>query len=79
MSGQEPYTLHKPVSQMFPRMPYTITNIDDVWKMDPVDISSFSKYDKYKYTLNVIDIYSRCAWSVPLNDNHSRFKISISK
>ena len=35
--------------------------------MDLADLSSFSKYnEKYKYLLNVIDIFSRYAWSVPL-------------
>ena len=33
------------------------------------DLSSLAKYnDKYKYLLNVIDIFSRYAWSVPLKD-----------
>ena len=33
------------------------------------DLSSLSKYnDKYRYLLNVIDIFSRYAWSVPLKD-----------
>ena len=35
--------------------------------MDLADLSNLSKYnDKYKYALNVIDIFSRYAWSVPL-------------
>ena len=63
------YTLHKPVRKRFPRNPYTVTNIDDVWEMDLADLNSLSKYnDKYKYILNVIDIFSRYAWSVPLKD-----------
>ena len=46
-----------------------MTNIDDVWKMDLAYLSSLSKYnDKYKYLLNLIDIFSRHAWSVPLKD-----------
>jgi transposase InsO family protein len=50
---------------MFPRNPYTVTNIDDVWEMDLADLSSLSKYnEKYKYLLNVIDIFSQYAWSV---------------
>ena len=53
----------------FPRNPYTATIIDDVWEMDLPDLSSLSKYnDKYKYLLNVIDIFSRYAWSVTLKD-----------
>ena len=69
LAGQNTYTLHKPVRKMFPRNPYTVTNIDDAWEMDLADLSSLSKYnDKYKYLLNVIDIFSRYAWSVPLKD-----------
>ena len=37
--------------------------------MDLSDLSSLSKYkEKYRYLLNVIDIFSRYAWSVPLKD-----------
>jgi len=46
---------------------FTVTNIDDVWEMDLADSSSLSKY-KYKYLLNVIDLFSRYAWSMPLKD-----------
>jgi len=42
--------LHKPVRKMFPRNPYTVTNIDDVWEMDLSDLRSLSKHnDKFKY------------------------------
>jgi len=69
LSGQDTYTLHKPVRKRFPRNQYTVTNIDDVWEMDLAELSSLSKYnDKYKYLLNVIHIFSRYAWSVPLKD-----------
>jgi len=68
LSGQNPYTLRKPVRKKFPRNPYTVTNIDNVWEMDLEDLSSLSKYDKYKYLLNVIDIFSRYALSEPLKD-----------
>jgi len=69
LAGHNTYTLHKLVRKRFPRNPYTVTNIDDVWELDLADLSSLSKYtDKYKYLLNVIDIFSRYAWSVPLMD-----------
>jgi len=69
LSGQDTYTLHKPVRKRLHRNPYTVTNIDDVWEIDLADISSLSRYnDKYKYLLNVIDIFSRYAWSIPLKD-----------
>ena len=66
-SCQNTYTLYKPARKRFPRNPYTVTNIDDVCEMDLADLSSFSKYnEKYNSLLNVIDIFSRDAWSVPL-------------
>ena len=38
-------------------------------KRDLADLSSLSKYnDKCKYLLNVIDIFSRYAWSIPRKD-----------
>jgi len=59
LSVQDTYTLHKHVWKRFPRNPYTVTNIDEVWEMDPADLSSLAKYiDKYKCLLNVIDIFS---------------------
>ena len=37
--------------------------------MDLADLSSHSKHnDKFKYLLNIIDLFSRYAWSVPLKD-----------
>ena len=33
LSGQDTYTLHKPVRKRFPRNPY----IDDVWEIDLAD------------------------------------------
>ena len=67
LSGQNTYTLHKPVRKKFPRNPYTVTNID-VWEKNLADLSSLMKYDKYKYFLKVVDIFSRYAWSVPPKD-----------
>ena len=69
LSAQDAYSLHKAVRKRFPRNQYTVTNIDDVWEIDLADLSSPSKYnDKYKYLLNVTDLFSRYAWRVPLKD-----------
>jgi hypothetical protein len=43
LSGQDTYTLHKPVRKIFPLNPYTVTNIDDVWEMDLADLTTLSK------------------------------------
>jgi len=47
--------------------------------MVPADLSSLSNYDKYNYLLNVIDMFSRYAWSVPLKDKTGNSIISDLK
>jgi len=44
-NGQFTYTLHKPVRKRFPRNPYTVTNIDDIWEMELADLCSLSRYN----------------------------------
>jgi len=69
LSGQNTYTLHKPVRKNVPRNSYTVTNIDDMWEMKFADLSSLSKYnDKCKYLSNVTDIFSPYACCVSLKD-----------
>jgi hypothetical protein len=45
LSGQDTYTLHKSVRKRFPRNPYTVTNVDDIWEMDLAHLSSLSRYN----------------------------------
>jgi hypothetical protein len=35
---QDSYTLHRPVRKRFLRIPYTVTNIMDVWECDLLDV-----------------------------------------
>ena len=71
LSSQNTYTLHKPVRKKFPRNPYIVTNVDDVREMVLADLNSLSKYNKYKYLLNVIDMFSRYVWRVSLKEKTS--------
>ena len=34
LDTQDAYTLHRPVRKRFPRNPYTVNNINDVWELD---------------------------------------------
>jgi transposase InsO family protein len=63
---QDSYTLHRPARKRFLRNPYNVTNIFDVWECDLIDIHNFSKYDKYRYLLSVIDVFSKFLDIVPL-------------
>ena len=64
---QDAYTLHRPAQKRFHRNPYTVTNINDVWESDLVEVQGLSKYnDGIKYLLTVIDVFSKFLHIVPL-------------
>ena len=61
--------LHKPVKRKFQRRQVLVNEIDDVWGADLVEMQEWEKVNKgYRYILNVIDCFSKYAWSVPLKD-----------
>ena len=61
--------MHKPVRRKFNRQHVNVFEIDDTWGADLVEMQELSKQNKgYRYMLNVIDIFSKYAWSVPLKD-----------
>ena len=42
---------------------------DIIWSVDLADMQLISKFNKgFKFSLRVIDIYSKYAWVVPLKD-----------
>ena len=61
--------LHKPVKRKFQRRHVNAFSIDDVWGADLVDMREWEKQNKgYKYMLNVIDVFSKYAWSIPMKN-----------
>ena len=61
--------LHKPLRRKFQRRQVLVNEIDDVWAADLVEMQEWKKVNKgYRYILNVIDCFSKYAWSVPLED-----------
>ena len=43
--------------------------IDNVWDPDPADMQLLSKFNQWiRFLLWVFDIYSKCAWVIPLKD-----------
>ena len=68
LEKQDAYTLHQPVRKCFPRNPYSVNNLIDVWKSYLVYVQALSKYnDQFKYLLTVIDFFSQYLHFVPLN------------
>lgn len=67
LRSQPTYTLHKNRRIKFKRNHYNITNIDDLWEMDLIDMQKYSRTNKgHKYILAVIDCFSKFAWCIPI-------------
>jgi len=67
LEKQDAYTLHRPVRKRFHRNLYNVTNIDDVWECDLIDVQGLSKYKAgVRYLLTVIDVFSKFLHIVPL-------------
>lgn len=61
--------LHAPVKRKFQRRRVISYGIDDVWSCDLVEMQEWKKQNKgYRYILNVVDVFSKYAWSVKLLD-----------
>lgn len=66
---QPTYTLHKPIRRHFKRNRVEVHGIDHQWQADLVDMSSLKEYNRgYRYLLTCIDVFSKYAWAVPLED-----------
>lgn len=62
LKSQDAYTLHRTVRRKFPRLHYNVTNIDDLWEADLIDLRNLKSYnDGYSYLLVVIDALSKFA------------------
>lgn len=69
LESQDAYTLHRPLRRKFPRLHYNVTNIDDLWEADLIELRNLKSYnDGYSYLLVIIDVLSKYAWVEPLRD-----------
>jgi hypothetical protein len=59
--------LHKPVKKNWRRQKVYVPHLDHTWSADLVDMKGLSRKNKgFKWILNIIDVWSRYAWSIPL-------------
>lgn len=66
---QATYTLHKSRRKVFKRNPVVVTNTDQQWQADLVDMQKFSTQNQgFKYLVTVIDVFSKYAFAVPLKN-----------
>ena len=64
--------LHKPIIRKFRERKMQSAFKDNIWDADLADMQLISKYNKrVRFLLCVIDIFSKYAWIVPLQDKKS--------
>ena len=64
---QQTYTLHKHIRKKFLRRKTVVAGIDTQWQADLADMSKLSKFnDKHRYSLCIIDVFSKYACVVPI-------------
>lgn len=67
LQKQTTYTLHRDRRNKFNRRRYNITNIDDLWEIDLIDVQHISRQNGgNKFILAIIDCFSKFAWCVPI-------------
>lgn len=73
LQAQETYTVHKQIRKKFQRNNYHVTNIDDLFQADLIDMHTLCKHnDNVRYLLAVIDVFSKYAWVVPLKSKKAQ-------
>ena len=61
--------LHKRATKFFDRRRVISNNVDEIWAIDLLDMSFYKNENEgYRYILNVIDVFSRYYFAVPLKD-----------
>ena len=61
--------LHKPIIRNFEKRTIYSGFKDNIWGADLADMQLRSKFNKgFRFLLYVINIFSKCAWVVPLKD-----------
>jgi hypothetical protein len=69
--------VHKRVVKNFPRRKVIVFHVDDIWSLDLVDMRKFANENKgNEYLLNIIDCFSRYAWSIPIKNKTAETVIS---
>jgi len=57
LESQDAYTLYQLLRRKFPRLHYNVTNIDDVWEADLIELRNLKSYnDGYSYLLVIIEV-----------------------
>lgn len=64
LSGEDAYTLHKPIRYHFPRNRVVVSTMDSQWDIDLASMVNYTKSnDGYSYFLLAVDILSHYVWT----------------
>ena len=70
ISNEElPEELDKPIINKIEEKNALARYIDNIWNTDLEDMQLITKFNKgFRFSLCVIDIFSKCSWVIPLKD-----------
>jgi transposase InsO family protein len=71
--------LHKPIRHNFQRRKVVAHKAHQIWACDLVDMTSVYTDSGYRYILNVVDCFSKYAWSIPLKSKKTEELIEAFK
>ena len=72
--------LHKPIIRKFKKRKVYSLFRDNIWGVDLADLQSLSKYNKgIKYLLCAIDLLSKYAWVIPIEDKKGTSMVNAFK
>lgn len=73
LRGQLVYTLHRDVRRNFLRNKIIVSEIDELWQADLVDLQEFkNKNAGHGYILTIVDVFSKFAWAIPIKNKGSK-------
>lgn len=72
IQNEDSYGLQQPIRRKFKRLQVRVTEIDEQFALDLIDLTTLSKYnDSFKYVLVVMDVFSRFLWARKLKTKNA--------
>ena len=69
LSGEDTYTLHRPVRRKFPRRKTIVSGPNIQWQADLLDVANLKKHnDGNNFILTAIDVFSKVAYAYPIKN-----------
>lgn len=67
LAAQTTHQIHRPARKRFPRRPFVVHSLDEMWQLDLSDMQWYKRENGgYAWILFAIDVFSRYVWTRPL-------------